>query len=255
LSELIKTNALVIHSTRWSESSKIAELFTSDLGHLKVIAKGALRSKSDFRGTLESFNYIEAVISKRDSRGLQILSSATLLNSFLQIRYDVNKLGIGFSILELIRNFFKSHEPSRPFFEYLVQCFISLAESNNQNIKIYLWHFLLNLSLVLGFEWTFDRCLNCQQIPNTEKIFLDYKNARILCNNCKRITDAEFNLVLTPETWSTVQILNSSNVKDLDSLMMPDEIASKIDLTGMLLKHLSYHTDDPIELKSLRWYG
>jgi DNA repair protein RecO (recombination protein O) len=244
-----------MHSTRWSESSKIVELFTPEHGYLKVIAKGAFRPKSDFRGMLESFNYIETVISKRDTRGLQILSSATLLNSFLQIKDDIKKLGIGFSILELIRKFFKSHEPSRSFFNYLVQLFDALDDSNNQNIKIYLWHFLLNLSLVLGFEWTFGRCLGCQQTPNTEKIFLDYKNGRVLCNNCRRKTRAEFNLIITRETWSSMQKLDSSNVNGLNSLISAEEVTTKIDLTGMLLEHLSYHTEDPIELKALKWYG
>ncbi|HQU71220.1 MAG TPA: recombination protein O N-terminal domain-containing protein, partial [Calditrichia bacterium] len=54
MSEVLKTEALILGALRWRESSKIVHLYTRELGAVSVIAKGALRPKSPFRGALEA---------------------------------------------------------------------------------------------------------------------------------------------------------------------------------------------------------
>ena len=60
MTKTIKTEALVIHGMRWSDTSKIIHLFTSEKGYIKLIARGAMKPKSPFRGVLENLNHIEA---------------------------------------------------------------------------------------------------------------------------------------------------------------------------------------------------
>ena len=251
MSELYKTTALVLHSTRWSESSKIVHLFTPDKGIFKVIAKGALQPKSDFRGVLETITYIEIVVAHKESRGLQILSAASVINSFLRTKENLNKTAISFSFIELIEQFLKLHEPVPDFFHYTIQAIFSLDENSYQNLKLYLWQFILNLSMILGFGWNFNQCLKCKQPLSQEQFFLDYQQGGVICRNCQQ--NRKLNgLEIDDTQLKTLKKLNT--VKLISSQSLSENNNNKKDFTNILLKHLSYHTDTFVELNSLKLY-
>ncbi|RMH74728.1 MAG: DNA repair protein RecO, partial [Calditrichaeota bacterium] len=184
MSQLIKTEALVVHSLRWSESSKIVHLFTAEQGYLKVIAKGALRPKSPFRGVLEPLNHVEVIIAERSTRKLQILTGATLLNAFLHIREDLKKTAIGFAVLEALQQLFSVHEPVEPFFAYIIELLTALEGATEERVQPYLWHFLLHTSETLGFGWSLDTCLRCGKPPAQFPLQLDSRNGGVVCGSC-----------------------------------------------------------------------
>jgi DNA repair protein RecO (recombination protein O) len=254
LSEIFKTDAIVLRSTRWSESSKIVHLFTLDRGYIKVIAKGALQQKSPFRGTLETLNLVEIVVSHKESRGLQLITSASLQNSFQKIRADLEKTAIAFSIIELTQQLLRTHEPLREFFEYttLVLSWLNASQSSDQ--RIYLWHFMLNLSRGLGFGWDFDQCLSCGPSPSTPFVYLDYENGGIICQNCLAGHQAN-TLKIDSQQWQFLKMLSETDVENVEDSAHAMPGQKSMDYTTVLVKHLSFHTDTTIELKSLKWYG
>jgi len=253
VSELIKTEAIVLSTTRWHESSKIIHLFSRDAGDIKVLAKGALRPKSPFRGVLEAMNHAEVIISHRESRSLQILTSATLLNAFLNIREDLKKTAVGYSILELLKKLFPVHEPVKDFFEYLISLLSALNQSSLPNPEPFLWHFLFRLSETLGFGWHLAQCQGCRQPPARFPVALDTQKGGIFCPPCQTAANAS-PILLEEEQWKVLwRFINSP----------PDTIEHIVDknftefyeyLNDILLKHLMYHTDIPLELNSLKWY-
>jgi DNA repair protein RecO (recombination protein O) len=252
LSELYKTTALVLRSTPWSESSKIVHLFTPDKGIIKVIAKGALQPKSDFRGVLETLNHIEIVVAHKESRGLQILSAASTVNSFLRTKENLNKTAITFSFLELIGQFLKLHEPVPDFFHYTIRTIGKLDNDSNQNFKQYLWQFVLKISTILGFGWDFTHCLICGLSLTEGPFFPDYQKGGIICSNCnrlKKLGGQELNI-------SELEILNKLNTAALNSNQFGQLLKNvQRDFTNILLQHLSYHTDTFVELISLKLYN
>ncbi len=52
---IVKTEAFVLRSFRYGETSKIVTLFTRDFGKMNAIVKGARNYKSKICGTLESY--------------------------------------------------------------------------------------------------------------------------------------------------------------------------------------------------------
>lgn len=254
MSEIFKTEAIVLRSSRWSESSKIVHLFTPDKGYLKVIAKGALQQKSPFRGTLETLNLVEIVVSHKETRGLQLITSASMQNSFQKIRDDLQKTSFAFSIIELIQLLLRTHEPLREFFDYTTKVFSQLNRSTGSDQRIYLWHFMLNLSRSLGFGWDFDKCLNCGESLSTPTLYLDYENGGIVCQKCSGSHQFK-GLRIDGSQWKFLKSLSEvdiENIKEFDSALLNGKT---LDYTNILAKHLSYHTDTAIELKSLKWYG
>ena len=254
MSEIFKTEAIVLRSSRWSESSKIVHLFSKDKGYLKVIAKGAFQEKSVFRGTLETLNFVEIVVSHKETRGLQLITSASLQNSFQNIREDLQKTAIAFSVIELIQQFFNTHEPIPGFFLHTIDLLNALNEDKFSYHKIFLWHFLIKLSDTLGFGWSLDQCLNCNTSPETSTLFLDYENGGIICQNCKPKVQIN-GIQINKKQWQFLKALAEIDLNEIYHFVDEFHEKSETDFTNLLLKHLSFHTDMLVELRSLKWYG
>lgn len=216
-----------------------------------MIAKGALQQKSPFRGTLETLNHIEIVVSHKESRGLQLITAASLQNSFQKIRADLQKTSIAFSLIELIHQLLRTHEPLREFFDYTTLVLSQLNARTSYDQQIYLWHFMLNLSRSLGFGWDFDRCLSCGLSPSTPFLYLDYENGGIICQKCSANHQANV-LRIDQQQLQFLKTLSETGIEDFVSGLLSWK---SMDYTSILVKHLSYHTDTTIELKSLKWYS
>ncbi len=251
----LKTEALVIQNVRWSESSKIVHLFTGEKGYVKAIAKGALRPKSPFRGVLENLNHIEVVLSLKEGRGLQLISQADLLNGFGNIREDLNSTAVGYAILELIKATIHYNEAARPLFRYTVELLESLNRFRPDHPLFYLLHFLFRLSDYLGFGWNLSVCRICRKRPVKFPVVMDVENGAIICPDClpgNFISGSP----LTEDRWMFLHTLQSVPPEELGSLkrLIPSDLNYR-SLLDVLLAHLNYHTDQTVQLKSLKMYS
>lgn len=147
--QIIKTDAFVLKSFKYGETSKIVTLFTKDYGKINAIVKGVRNYKSRICGTMESMNYITVVIYIKENRELQLISNAEYKKSFPGIIKDFYKLEIAFKIIELLNKAVTENYINKQIFELLLQVFTGLekAEKSYSNFTLY---FLINLSKILG---------------------------------------------------------------------------------------------------------
>jgi hypothetical protein len=73
------TEAICLTVQKFSETSKIAVLYTRAWGRVSVIAKGAFRPKSQFWGHLEPLSISECVVYKKPKEQIYLLSSCRAL--------------------------------------------------------------------------------------------------------------------------------------------------------------------------------
>jgi DNA repair protein RecO len=254
VSEIVKTEALVVHGMRWKDTSKIVHLFTADKGYVKVIAKGALRSKSEFRGVLENLNHIEAIFSIKESRGLQVISHASLISAFGNIRENLDNVAVSFAMLELIRSLIHFNESAQLLFEQTIHILtaMDLAVEKMSPI-IFLQQFLIILSEYLGFGWTFDVCGKCETAPTKFPLGVDVANGAIVCPECRPPGSLPFKL--NEQEWKLLKDLQTTkaeNLKAAKNLRYSQKASQR--LTEILLAHLNYHTEQSLQLKSLKMY-
>src|SRR5690242_1333292 len=62
-----KAVALVLRTTDWSESSRIATLWTREFGKVRVLAKGGRRLKSNFENALDLLTLCGIVFLRKSS--------------------------------------------------------------------------------------------------------------------------------------------------------------------------------------------
>ncbi len=83
--ETFRCEAYILGRTPLTESSFVVTLFTRDAGVMKVVAKGARRLKSPFRGTLEPFNKANVLVVRKEHAPLGQLRSSDLLQGTLDL--------------------------------------------------------------------------------------------------------------------------------------------------------------------------
>jgi len=97
-----KTDAIVIRVTEYSETSCIVTMLTRDFGKVTVIAKGARRPKSPFEAAIDVLAICRIVfIAKTNS--LSLLTEAKLEHRFRAGESDLNRLYIGYYVIELLK--------------------------------------------------------------------------------------------------------------------------------------------------------
>lgn len=86
---ICRSKCIVLSSRKYSESSKILNVYSKDFGKLTLIAKGAFSPKSKFLGMVEMLNAIEVEFYFKQNREMHILSNADSDIRFKNIKNDI----------------------------------------------------------------------------------------------------------------------------------------------------------------------
>ena len=148
---IVKTEAFILKSIKYKETSKIVTLFTKDFGKMNAIVKGARSFKSKHCGVFESMNYINAVIYLKDNRDLQFISSAEYKSSFSNIQQDFEKIQSAYRIIDMLNKTLSEREISIPVFDLLIKCFKCMNEINDISILCFTY-FQKELIKYLGYS-------------------------------------------------------------------------------------------------------
>jgi DNA repair protein RecO (recombination protein O) len=184
MSEIIKTEAIVLSKMKYSDTSFIVSLFTKDYGRLSVIIKGGRSPKSKIGLVADPPNYLQVILYKKDTRELQILTSADLISYYSKIRDDFEKLKYSFAIIELVKNLTAEHEVNKRLFNGTVKI-LSLIESSNEAPIILLGRFFMFLLSEIGYEVSLNKCSVCGR-TNLQGMNLGYNfEIGIFCNECR----------------------------------------------------------------------
>lgn len=244
----VKTSAIVLKSINWKDSSKIVTLFTREEGKINVIAKGSRRSKSPYRGVLESINLVEVIIHFSANRQLQILGQATLEKSFHKIRTDYKKIGYVFALLESTDIFFQQGAADPVFFDFLVILMDELQKTDHPNIIF--WYFLLKLSSYLGFRPELSGCKVCDKELKSQAAIFSIQEGTVICYDCSKAGKTGWEI--SAKALTSLIKLQRANHKKLSMLKL--DIESGFAYTDFLLTYLRYHTEEKLELSALKLF-
>ncbi|MDX1591525.1 MAG: DNA repair protein RecO [Balneolaceae bacterium] len=126
---IVKTEAIVLRSINFQETSLIVTLFTRKHGKVAVIAKGARRPKSKLAAFFVPGQILEAVIFMKETREVQTLSDVAYIRKLDNLRTDMEKMALAVTTLELASQIIHSHEPNEDLFQLL---FMMLSWMNDQ---------------------------------------------------------------------------------------------------------------------------
>ena len=155
---ILRTEAVVLRSLDYGETSQIVTLFTREKGKLGVMAKGARKPKSSFGATLQPMSYTQVVFYYKPTRTLQTLSESSHVESFHALRRDLRSITVGLRIVELVEALMEEEDAQPEVFALLVRALrrLNAGEARVTN----LWPYVqLQLAQLLGVAPAVERDL------------------------------------------------------------------------------------------------
>lgn len=148
---LIKTRGIVLRTKKYSETSIIADIYTEEKGLRSYIISGVRSKKSRVSaGLLQIMTPVDIVAYHREGKDLTRLKEIKSHYVFQQIPFDVPRGAVGMFMVEIAQKTIRGEEPQQELFDFLLNHFIYLDETNHSFANLHL-HFMVNLTEFLGF--------------------------------------------------------------------------------------------------------
>ena len=167
---ILRTEAIVLRSIQYGETSRIVTLFTKEKGKVAAMARGALRPKSRFGSALQPMSYVQAVLYWKASRQVQTLSESSHLRMFGRLRTNLAALAYGQRVVEIAQALMQDEDENLRVFALLLDVLDRLDRHEGQAEQVF-FLFQLQLAKILGFTPDIDREA-VERIPESGGVLL-----------------------------------------------------------------------------------
>ncbi len=218
----LPTQGVVLRYTNFKEADRMITLLSPELGKISVLARGCRKAKSRFLTATELFCYGEYVLYRRGD--FHIMTQATVLDSFYDIRNDINKLIYSSYVLDLTEEVASPGQEDNHLFYLLLQTlsYLSYSDLNPQDIT----HFYeIKLMDHLGYRPILDKCMICGS--ETKPFYLDVRQGGLICAACHKESGVGYNIQMG--TIKTIEYILNMDIKRLNILKIPHSISQELD--------------------------
>jgi len=203
-----KALALVLRTTDWSESSRIATLWTREFGKVRVLAKGGRRLKSNFESALDLLTVCSIVLLRKSSGGLDLLTEAQVVKRFPQLRTDLAALYAAYYLAELLSECTEDNDPHPELFAEALDTLEALGHAESAPTALRLARFELVLLRELGYGPNLDVCAMCTTPVTGQALAFSAAAGGVLCANCQ--TRQRERRPLSSEAWRALRALSET---------------------------------------------
>lgn len=127
---MIKTEGIILKKAGLNEVDQLLTVYTKELGKVKVSAKGVKRLESKLRYSIEPISYVQLILV--EGKNQLILKDAIIIDQFLKIKKDLNKLKSAKQIAGMIDEAIVGQEKDEDVWNLILQAFKDLDVKNFQ---------------------------------------------------------------------------------------------------------------------------
>jgi len=240
---VIKTDAIVLRTMKYRDTSLIATLYTRDLGRISVIAKGVREKASRFGGLPDVTAQLAVVLYWHEGRDLQLMSRWELETRTSHITDSMERIAVAFGAIELI-DAVSHHEEARGSFYSLLANVLDAANGAPRNIASLLPYFQMQVLAGLGFRPGIVTCRVCGRDLSEGEIegggvSFEPERGSVVCFACRPASPGE--RYLSGGALRTLQrLLRFGSANDVAELAMIPCIRQEVSsaLQTLLLTHV-----------------
>jgi DNA repair protein RecO (recombination protein O) len=230
-----KATGLIVRTTDYSDTSRIATIWTRELGKVRVLAKGGRRLKSNFDSALDLLTVCSIVLLRKGSGGLDLLTEAVVVERFPQLRKDLAALYAAYYIAELLGDWTEDYDPHPVLFDEAVETLRELGarvqESGVRNQEsvisdqglvtpdsrlltpvatgLRLLRFEMVLLRELGYAPILDVCASCRKpLPVAAEMTFSSAAGGMVCGQCR--VSPRGKLTLSRAGWEALRQLGDA---------------------------------------------
>ncbi|MBN1561828.1 DNA repair protein RecO [candidate division KSB1 bacterium] len=240
-----KAEAIILHSRKQGETSKILTLYTRERGKISVMAKGSRGVRSKYLGSLETFNHVSLVFYYKEGRQLQYLSDASIVESFPSLHGQLGKMALAAVMCEIIDKNEQEAGHAEPF-HLLLQALRALNDGEH-GLRNIIRAFQLQYISQAGYEPILDACYYCQKSAPDELNFLSIEQGVYSCSQCGFLQQASRHV-----SGYVIELLRWFKNVPIDKASLaqvPKSAGEEID--AILAEYLKSHVEALSHLKSV----
>lgn len=165
----IRTRAIVLRRTNYSEADRILQLLTPE-GKKSVMAKGVRREKSRLAGGIELFAVSDVVIS--EGKGdLGILTSARLVQFYRHILEDYDRMQFGYEAVKQVGR--ASEMVDEPEWYDVLSEILMALDARSVLLQLTQTWFYLRYAQLMGYELSMTHDINGAKLLSDKKYTYD----------------------------------------------------------------------------------
>lgn len=235
---IYKSESFVLRKYDFTESSLIVHFFSRESGILKLVAKGAKRSKSSFLGNLEILNKLEIEYFSKEHSELGTLRKADLIESSFSLFSDYKVSRALFYISDVLAKGIKEGQKEEAIFR-LTSAVIESFKAGVQPDWV-LNYFLLWFLKLNGVLPSPNVCGGCGKRDNF--VAFNSEKGGFLCSKCFKSEGFS----LSSDSISAIKEILSVhplNLKNKSNIIFPKELQNMLylktqDFLGCSLKSI-----------------
>lgn len=154
---MIKTEGIILKTTDSNEVDKLLSVYTEKLGKILISAKGVKKVESKLRYSIEPISYVQLILV--EGKNFLILKDAVLIDQFLNIKKDLEKIKTAKELAEIIDEAIVGQEKDESVWSLLLKTIQAINRSSSVDIA----DFQKNLIKLLGYD--------PEQIKNLKEIY------------------------------------------------------------------------------------
>jgi DNA repair protein RecO (recombination protein O) len=217
-----KTNAIVISSIKYADTSLIVHCYTEESGIRSYLLKGILKSKKGRikKALFQPLTQLEIIANHNNKGHLNSIKEAQIIHHYQSIHTDIRKQSIVLFLSEVLYSCLREEETNKVLFSYLI---ISLRwlDSHEYIVNFHLL-FLIQLTKYLGFYPEFD----------TNKNFFDLVEGKF-------VTKPISNYFIQKPQIASFRTLLGTNFDTLQNMTLTS--LQRTELLDILIQYISLH--------------
>lgn len=240
-----KTEAIVIHHHEIGEADRIITLYSPYLGKLKAIAKGVRRPRSKMGGHLELLNQSQLLVAR--GQGLDIITQAQLLESFMPLRRDLWRLSCGLYAAELADLFTPERLPNSSLYQLLLNTLHRLGKVDKSDVILRFYEMrLLDLA---GYRPQLHRCSQCNANLEPGSHYFSSPSGGLVCPRCRAVPPLPISNPISTNAVKVLRTFQNSPYEMAIRLRLNHELS--LELEYILRSFINYVLEQKV--KSTTW--
>lgn len=180
---LVTTEAVVLRTRDWRESSRTVSLLTREHGLVTVIARGARRPRSRTAAALNLFCQSRITFYRRENRAIYNLGEAELLRAYSGISQLPERYFCAGRMAEFLLQVLPPLDANERLYILTVGN-LAVVERAETGFEQLLAAFLLKAASFLGFRPELRCCVVCRQPVGDRTVWLDPARGGTVCRDC-----------------------------------------------------------------------
>lgn len=134
---MTKTEAIVLKTADLGEADRLLTIYTKEFGKIQVAARGVKKLESKLRYHLEPLNYSHLILV--EGKNFKIVKDAILIDQFLPMRKDLERIKIAYKIVNLIDELIVGEEKDENIWELILATFrdINVGDAISRIEKVF----------------------------------------------------------------------------------------------------------------------